>query len=105
MLTKYTWVITRDIAPLDATNLVFKKGPSGAAGRASLSEVVRHGERFRLLDSLGEPKISGYIVGEYTGLEPLEQYGRQHDCVSIEYERNGEWVRIGKSDSKKSSPT
>ena len=28
----------------------------------------------------------GYIIGEYKGEEPLEEYGRDHGCVSIEYD-------------------
>ena len=45
----------------------------------------------------GESPISGYIVGKYTGLEPLEDYGRALGCTTIEYERGGVWVKIDTS--------
>ena len=92
--TEYTWVIVRDVVPYEFSNLIFKKGPTGAGGRAHLSDVIREGQHFRLLDALGEPKLWGYIAGHYSGLEPLEDYGAHCGCVSIEYQRDDDWVAV-----------
>jgi hypothetical protein len=88
----YTWVITMDIVPLDVTNPSVKVGPSGSKNRAPLGDVIKRGEHFRLLNSSGEARISGYILGEYQGREPLDDYGRELGCTDIQYKRGGEWV-------------
>ena len=94
-MSKYTWIITKDdLRPPDTSSLVFKKGPPGAKDRAPLAEVVQNGENFRLLDESDQPKVSGYITGQYTGFEPLDEYGREIGCTAIEYRRGGTWVSI-----------
>ena len=93
-MSKYTWVITQDADRFETSNLALKKGPSGAKNRAPLGVVVQEGEKFRMLNDLDERPITGYIVGEFTGLEPLDEYGRQFGCTAIEFKRDGEWVRL-----------
>ncbi|NIR88777.1 MAG: hypothetical protein GWN95_03500 [Gammaproteobacteria bacterium] len=94
MAARYTWVVTRDVLLGDSSDAVGKLGPSGVAGRERFDIVILNGEHFRLLDDAGEVRYIGYILGDYDGPEPLEDYGRKHGCVVIEYERNGKWLPV-----------
>lgn len=91
-MSKYTWIVTRDSLLGDTSEAVGKIGPSGAKARERFDVVILNGEHFRLLDAMGRAQFSGYIIGEFAGSEPLEDYGRANGCVSIEYERDGRWV-------------
>ena len=90
----YTWIVTRDTILGDSSEAVGKIGPSGARNRAPFDTVIIHGEHFRMLNAAGEAQFSGYILGEYSGREPLDDYGSDNGCTSIEYERNGEWIPV-----------
>ena len=78
-----------------SSNGALKKGPDGVKEHAPLSMIFLEGRPFRMRYALGDQTIAGYIVGEYTGLEPLEEYGKQCGCTTIEYERNGQWTPLG----------
>ena len=93
-MSKYTWVVTRDSVQGDTSEAVGKVGPSGARDRVRFDVVILKGEHFRLLDANGRTQFSGYIIGEFDGPEPLDDYGRDNGCVAIEYERNGEWIVV-----------
>ena len=93
-MSKYTWVVTRDTVLGDSSDAVGRIGPPGARDRVRFDTVIIHGEHFRMLDAFGEVRFVGYILGEYTGREPLDDYGRENDCVSIEYESEGKWVPV-----------
>ncbi len=93
-MSKYTWIVTRDRYVGDSSDAVGKIGPRGETDRAPFDQVILHGEKFRLLNSSGESEFSGYIYGEYTGMEPLEEYGRDYGCTGIEYDRDGHWVSL-----------
>ena len=88
-MSKYTWVITQDDVPGDVSSAFAKIGPSGVTDRMSLGKVIQGGEHFRLLTSAGEVKYTGYIHGDYSGPEPLDDYGRSNECVDIEYDVGG----------------
>ena len=92
----YTWVLTRDVDPYQSSSLVLKvrTGPTGAETPAPPSEVIRDGERFRMLEESGKSKVSGYIIGKYSGIEPLLDYGSGVGCTRIEYQRDGKWTRL-----------
>ena len=92
--TRYTWIVTRDTILGESSEAVGKIGPSGAKNRAPFDSVIIHGEHFRLLNDAGEPQFSGYILGNYRGSEPLDDYGWDNGCSSIEFERDGEWVSL-----------
>lgn len=94
---KYHWVITEDMAPHESGNRVLQHGPEPATDRCALSKVVKEGEHFRLLDASGQEKLSGFITGRFSGLEPLQDYGRRFGCTRIEYKRSGKWVRAGRA--------
>ena len=93
-MSKYTWVITRERIQGDASNVVGVIGPSGAKGRARFDVVVRKGDRFRLRTDVGHVEFSGYILGDYDGTEPLDDFGQERGCTDIEYERAGKWVTL-----------
>ena len=53
-----------------------------------------NGERFRMLNERGDPQFSGYILGEFAGGEPLEDYGAENGCSAIQYDWDGEWISV-----------
>lgn len=91
---KYTWVVTRDSSLGDSSNVVGRIGPHGAEGRLPFDVVIRRGMKFRLRNAQGRAEFIGYVFGEYSGPEPLEDFGREYGCTAIEYERDGEWVSL-----------
>ena len=93
-MTKYTWVITKDDVPGDVSSAFAKIGPSGAKGRLSLGEVIQNGEHFRLISSVRDVKYTGYIHGEYAGPEPLDDFGRDNECIDIEYDVGDRWAAL-----------
>ena len=97
----YTWLIVRNVVPYALSNIVFRKGPSGAPGRAHLSDAICEGAHFRLLDPDGKPRLWGYIAGDFSGREPLEDYGAYCGCVSIEYQRDDAWVASWPTEAEK----
>ena len=93
-MSKYTWIVTQDSVLGDSSDAVGKIGPSGAKGRARFDTIITHGERFRMRNGAGEVQFVGYIVGEFTGAEPLEDYGLDNGCAMVEYEREGHWISL-----------
>lgn len=92
--THYTWIVTRDTILGDSSEAVGKIGPSGVGNRAPFDSVIIHGEHFRMLNDAGEAQFSGYILGNYRGREPLDDYGSENGCAFIEFELNGEWISL-----------
>jgi len=93
-MSKYTWVITEDDTPGELSGMFAKIGPSGAKDRLSLGQVIQDGEHFRLVGNQHEVLFTGYIHGEYSGPEPLDDYGRDFACVDIEYEVGDRWAAL-----------
>lgn len=78
----------------NTSELVRRLGP-GVEYHAGINNLVSRGSHFRMLARDGRVQFSGYIVGECSGREPLEEFGQQRGCTSIEYERNGNWIALG----------
>ena len=78
----------------DSSGSVGQIGPPGTKDRARFDIVIKDGQQFRMLDENGELRYSGWLHGEYTGLEPLEEYGREKGCVRIELEHDGAWIPV-----------
>ena len=93
-MSKYTWIVTRDLVLGDSSDAIGCIGPPDETGHANFVQVINHGVQFRMMDAEGDVQFSGYIAGEYEGSEPLEEYGRQNGCQSIQYEWNGEWLAL-----------
>ena len=92
--THYTWIVTRDTILGESSEAVGKIGPSGSTDLAPFDSVIIHVDHFRMLNGAGEAQFSGYILGNYRGHEPLEDYGAENGCSFIEFERDGEWVSL-----------
>ena len=73
---------------------VGKIGPRGAKNRERFDKVIIEGDHFRLLNGAGDVQFSGYIHGEFSGHEPLEDYGLANGCSTIEYENDGAWISV-----------
>ena len=93
-MSKYTWIVTRDTVLGDSSDAVGKIGPKGAEDRARFDMIIIHGEHFRLFNEAGETQFTGYILGDFAGREPLNDYGVENGCSGIEYERDGEWLPV-----------
>ncbi len=93
-MSKYTWIITEDDVQGDVSGAFAKIGPSGSKDRMSLGQVIQSGEHFRLLGDDREVRFTGYIHGQYSGPEPLNDYGRANDCVDIEYDVGDRWAAL-----------
>ena len=93
-MADYTWIVTRDSVLGDSSDAVGRIGPQGSSNRARFDQVIIDGEHFRMLNADGEPQFSGYVLGDYRGGEPLEDYGIHNGCTTIEYERDGEWCSL-----------
>ena len=92
-MSDYTWIITGADVSVINSGLVGQIGPKGAS-LSSFVKITEFGEHFRLLDADGETRYLGYIIGDYTGHEPLEDYGRGKECAAIEYDCDGTWTAL-----------
>lgn len=92
-LGKYTWMVTGCGEVRDTSDFVGRIGPAGARPMP-LQKIIAMGKRFRMLDATGRVRYTGYITGECTGREPLEEYGDAHGCARIEYQHKGSWVAV-----------
>ncbi len=79
-MSKYTWIVTRDTVLGDSSDAVGRIGPKGAENRARFDMIIIHGEHFRLLNDAGETQFTGYILGDFEGREPLDDYGVENGC-------------------------
>lgn len=69
-MTKYAWVITVDHIETDAVGTI---GPGGAT--MDVDAIKKAGAHFRMYDADGELYYQGYICGDYSGFEPLDDFG------------------------------
>ena len=93
-MSKYTWIVTQDSILGDKSDAVGKIGPSGARNRARFDTIIAQGKRFRLRNGSGDVVFVGYIVGQFEGPEPLEDYGLDNGCAKIEYNHAGRWLSL-----------
>jgi len=98
--THYTWIVTRDSILGDSSEAVGKIGPSGSTNRAPFDSVIIHGEHFRMLNAARVAQFSGYILGQFRGREPLDDYGSENGCTIIEFERDGNWLSLEEFQSR-----
>jgi len=89
----YAWIVTWDhldekkvevIGPSDATPEQIKELKSGV------------GEEFQMFDDDGILYYTGRIIGDYSGFEPLDDYGEPNaGAVDIKYKNDkGEWETL-----------
>lgn len=96
MASRYGWIITRDhLADQDDG----QDSCVGLSGPRNISEATENalregkGVAFRMYDDDGELYVSGRIVGDFDGFEPLDDYGMGGlGCTEIRYrDGNGPW--------------
>jgi hypothetical protein len=90
----YGWMLTRDRINNRYGNLV---GPHGITKAHKQELLLKGGAPFRLLDDSGEVYYEGIIVGDYSGFEPLDDFGGPNDgCTDIQYpnEFDGSWESL-----------
>ena len=93
MSAKYGWVVTRDC--LESKD-VRVSGPR-AIPHSLLARLLRgEGRKFRLYDDDDICYYHGSMLGEYSGFEPLDDYGMPNaGCTWIALMgRNGTWERL-----------
>lgn len=95
---RYAWMITKDRRCSDTSSTIAKRGPAGAQKLFPIPSILNKGESFRLKTRDGEVRYLGSVIGDYQGVEPLVDFGLRHGCYVIEYQRNGEWVRVRPTD-------
>jgi len=80
MKPKYAWCITHNHLKDEDCEII---GPEKAPARL-LSMV---GKRFKLYDEEGELYFSGSLHGQYTGHEPIDDFGQpQYGCTEIRFD-------------------
>ncbi len=88
----YAWIITQDhLDPGKIDNAAGTMGPSGVtmAGKTLLKD--RSKEKFEMFDDDSNLYYTGYIVGDYDGFEPLDDFGTPNaGCTAIKIE--GDWL-------------
>lgn len=90
----YQWILVSDQLNGNTGERAVKICERGFAQQVRVETVVSRGRQFRLRNPRGEVCYTGYIVGEFQGPEPLEDYGRDVGCVGIDYERDGLWFAV-----------
>ena len=98
-MSSYTWIVTQDSVLGDTSDAVGRIGPRGAPNRAPFDQVIRDGERFRMSNARGEVQFLGYIMGSFSGSEPLDDYGLDNGCSKLEYEYEGRWISLAEFES------
>lgn len=89
----YGWIITRDLLHEDATAWHDENGIRSAAGtmgphgvRFTKEEILK-GKEFKMYDDDMNHYYEGRIVGDYSGFEPLDDFGMPDSgCTSIWYD-------------------
>jgi hypothetical protein len=92
MVMAYGWIITRDV--LDEEDPKFNKdhgfksavGISGPRGVQFTDGEILKGKEFKMYDDDMNLYYIGKIIGDYSGLEPLDDFGTPNaGCTSIWY--------------------
>jgi hypothetical protein len=100
-LHSYTWIVTNDELEGNESGAVGQIGPPGDKHCFRFNQVITAGQEFRLVTSDGRVKYSGFILGEYRGHEPLQEYGLHFGCCAIQYKSRGQWRTVGATDEYK----
>jgi len=89
MAAKYAWIITADLLEDgDATGTI---GPAGA-GPDHIAQLKNgQGCAFRMLDDDEVLSYRGRIIGDFDGLEPLDDFGMPNaGCTTIHLWKAGQ---------------
>ena len=94
MSSKYGWIIDKDLLEEIAPIL----GPSNITPKMTAHLIIPDiGQKFQMFDADGELYYTGRIIGDYTGFEPLDDYGMPNaGCTDIKLFNNKtrEWETL-----------
>jgi hypothetical protein len=96
-MSKYAWLITEDHTaapgskPNTNSNAAGIEGPRGAPAALCAKLAAGEGDEFEMYDDDDQLYYTGRIIGEYTGLEPLDDYGTPNAGATY-LKMNGEHV-------------
>jgi len=82
---KYAWII--DVSHIDFENskdFTPITGPSDITPEQEAHLIFATGQKFKMYDDDGELYYSGRIIGNYSGFEPLDDFGTPNaGCTEI----------------------
>lgn len=91
-MKKYAWIITEDKIFGEDVGI---KGPRLIDTKLEKLLKAGEGTEFKLFDDDGELYYEGLIVGDYTGLEPLDDFGLPNaGCTEIAYKNKSNVFEI-----------
>ena len=90
-MSKYAWFIVGDTDSGETSDRTGRVGPRSASGVWKLRDVLGSGVQFRMSDATGRVRFTGYLAGEFTGNEPLDEFGSEKGCTRIEIQRGEDW--------------
>lgn len=89
----YGWIITRDYICNGDDNDVM--GPHDIPEAIAAALFNGDGDKFRMYDDDGEHYYDGRIIGNYNGLEPLEDFGMPNaGCTEVKLWKDGKWMIV-----------
>ncbi len=92
----YGWRITEDHISDDGHE-EGTEGPSGLPSELSDKLDAEDGQEFKMYDDDGVLYYEGLITGDYTGFEPLDDFGKPNaGCTDIMYwnDKTKEWETL-----------
>lgn len=92
-MSEYAWIVTKDHLDNKTVSVI---GPSNATDEQIKELESGKGEAFNMYDDDGEIYYSGKIIGDYSGFEPLDDYGTPNaGAVDIQYKnKTGVWESL-----------
>jgi hypothetical protein len=97
MSSKYGWMIHQDFLydddDMENENDAATIGPRNVDLQIQRRLESGDGEKFRMLDDDRILYYEGRIIGDYSGFEPLDDFGMPNaGCTTIQYRgKNGAW--------------
>lgn len=89
MAAAYRWIV-------DAGHNCCRGDRFPVEGPAGLDRAIQTNPvEFRMFDGDGELYYSGWLYGDWTGFEPLEDFGLPNaGCTRIDHKTNGVWETL-----------
>ncbi|MBO88162.1 MAG: hypothetical protein CMP14_01460 [Rickettsiales bacterium] len=88
----YAWIITKDKISSDDVGTT---GPASNNSELEKSLKAGKGQEFKMFDDDQTLYYEGLIVGDYTGFEPLDDFGMPNaGCTAIAYKNKSNVFEI-----------
>ena len=80
----YGWLITKQF--IDDPKSVGKAGPRNITKEQLAMLKRKHGDKWRMYDDDNIPYFEGWIIGDFDGFEPLDEFGEAYaGATKIKY--------------------